>query len=262
MYKQIQCRPTSILQKDDIVQSDEDALEAFKVYSSPSKGDEGMDSSIAATTAFTRSFLEWEETMMAEAAEARYRFATRFEYPSLWETEEMVEELRQKLGICIQESITSPLGDPDREKPRVTVAQYSSVLACSRIAHLEALARAWQEKHKRRRDVDAQLLEEHVRVTTAGEKEDDAEVDYNPDDEELAQEKVLPPREVFQKIVFLPTAEEQKNSFWLNFKKCEASMWKTFLMKAGWKWVHLKKPQHCAESSLTNCTAFLQHWTV
>ena len=213
MYKQIQCRPTSILQKDDIVQSDEDALEAFKVYSSPSKGDEGMDSSIAATTAFTRSFLEWEETMMAEAAEARYRFATRFEYPSLWETEEMVEELRRKLGICIQESITSPLGDPDREKPRVTVAQYSSVLACSRIAHLEALARAWQEKHKRRRDVDAQLLEEHVRVTTAGEKEDDAEVDYNPDDEELAQEKVLPPREVFQKIVFLPTAEEQKNSF-------------------------------------------------
>ena len=98
MYKQIQCRPTSILQKDGVGQSEEQALvEAFKLYSSPSKGCEGMDSSIAATTAFTRSFLEWEETMMVEAAEARYRFAARFEYPSLWETKEMVGELRRRV---------------------------------------------------------------------------------------------------------------------------------------------------------------------
>ena len=234
MYKQIQCRPTSILQKDGIVQSDEEALvEAFKLYSSPIKGREGMDSSIAATTAFTRSFLEWEETMMIEAAEARYRFAARFEYPSLWETEEMVEELRRKLGLYIGESITSPLGDPDREKPRVTVAQYSSMLACSRMAHLEGLARARQEKHKRRRDVDAQLLEEHVKITTAGEQEDAAEVDYNAEDEELAEEKVLAPREVFQKIVFLPTPEEQKKLLLFEFQARRSQYVKDFLAE-GW----------------------------
>ena len=103
------------------------------------------------------------------------------------------------------------------------------MLACSRIAHLEGLARARQEKHKRRRDVDAQLLEEHVKVTTAGEKEDDAEVDYNPDDEELADEKVLPPREVFQPIVFFPTDEEQKKLLQFEFQARRSQYVKDFL---------------------------------
>ena len=96
-----------------------------------------MDNSIAATTAFTRAYLEWEEDMMKEAATARYRFAARFEYPSLWETKEMVEALRWKLEMVMGEELPQPILDPDREKPRATVEQYSSMLAESRVAHLE-----------------------------------------------------------------------------------------------------------------------------
>lgn len=138
MYKQIQCRPTRILQLEDSdLSQDELVMKAFALYSSPVKGSAGMDNSIAATTAFTRAFLEWEEDMVQEAATARYRFATRFEYPSLWETKEMFEALHWKLEAVMGEELPQPSLDPDRKKPRATVAQYSSMLAESRIAHLE-----------------------------------------------------------------------------------------------------------------------------
>ena len=138
MYKQIQCRPTRILQVEGSeLSQDELVLQAFALYSSPLKGSAGMDNSIAATTAFTRAFLEWEEEMVQEAATARYRFASRFEYPSLWETKEMFEALQWKLEAVMGEELPHPCLDPDREKPRATVAQYSSMLAESRVAHLE-----------------------------------------------------------------------------------------------------------------------------
>ena len=71
MYKQIQCRPTRILQVEDSeLSQDELVMKAFALYSSPVKGSAGMDNSIAATTAFTRAFLEWEEDMVQEAATA------------------------------------------------------------------------------------------------------------------------------------------------------------------------------------------------
>ena len=55
MYKQVQCRPTGIEQEPGEELSDEDlVLKAFRRYSSPEKGSDGMDNSIAATTAFTR----------------------------------------------------------------------------------------------------------------------------------------------------------------------------------------------------------------
>ena len=143
MYKQIQCRPTRILQVEDSeLSQDELVMKAFALYSSPVKGSAGMDNSIAATTAFTRAFLEWEEDMVQEAATARYRFATRFEYPSLWETKEMFEALHWKLEAVMGEELPQPSPDKDRKKPRATVAQYSSMLAESRIAHLEG----WLER--------------------------------------------------------------------------------------------------------------------
>ena len=143
MYKQIQCRPTRILQLEDSdLSQDELVMKAFALYSSPVKGSAGMDNSIAATTAFTRAFLEWEEDMVQEAATARYRFATRFEYPSLWETKEMFEALHWKLEAVMGEELPQPSLDLDRKKPRATVAQYSSMLAESRIAHLEG----WLER--------------------------------------------------------------------------------------------------------------------
>ena len=141
MYKQIQCRPTRILPvAGEELSQEELVLKAFALFSSPTKGSAGMDNSVAATTAFTRAYLEWEEDMTKEAATARYRFAARFEYPSLWETKEMVEALRWKLEMVMGEELPQPILDPDREKPRATVEQYSSMLAESRVAHLEGWA--------------------------------------------------------------------------------------------------------------------------
>ena len=82
------------------------------------------------------------------------------------------------------------------------------MLAESRIAHLEGLARARQQKPKRRRDTDARLYEEYVKITTAGEKDDDEAAD-NPE-EEMEVSVATKPSEVFQPIVFQANAEEQK----------------------------------------------------
>ena len=48
---------------------------------------------------------------------------------------------------------------------------------------MTGLARARQHRHKRSRDVDAELLEEYVKIRTAGEK-DDEDIGDNPDEEE------------------------------------------------------------------------------
>ena len=49
----------------------------------------------------------------------------------------MFEALHWKLEAVMGEELPQPSLDPDRKKPRATVAQYSSMLAESRIAHLE-----------------------------------------------------------------------------------------------------------------------------
>ena len=138
MYKQVQCRPTrrqGVLGEE--LSEEQLVLRAFALFSSPRKSAPGMGNSEAATTAFTRAYLEWEEDMVKEAAIARFRFADRFEYPSLWETEEMVARLEWQLQQTTDEELVQPMMDPDRSKPRATVAQYSSMLAESRVAHLE-----------------------------------------------------------------------------------------------------------------------------
>ena len=146
LYKQVQCRPTAVDPGDSWDHAAETlVLDAFKTYSTPKKRIRGEDLSETAAVAFTRSFLEWQE-MKKEAAIARHRFAARLEFPSLWETSEMVSVLEEKLSLATGTTVTTPAEDPDRLKPRCTAAQYSSLLAESRIAHLEGLARARQQK--------------------------------------------------------------------------------------------------------------------
>eukprot|EP00435_Cladocopium_sp_Y103_P020412 s4911_g5.t1 len=50
------------------------------------------------------------------------------------------KEEEDKLEKATGSTVTTPATDPDRRKPRCTAAQYSSLLAESRIAHLEGLA--------------------------------------------------------------------------------------------------------------------------
>ena len=96
MYKQVQCRPTAILADENVEQDAETlVLEAFKHYSTPKKRVPGEDMSETAAVAFTRSLLEWQDDMKREATIARYRFAARQQYPSLWETAEMVALLEE-----------------------------------------------------------------------------------------------------------------------------------------------------------------------
>ena len=93
----------------------------------------------------------------------------------------------------------------ERQPPRATVAMYSSILASERVVNLESLARARQEKPKKRRDVDQYLQQDFVKITTAGEG-DDVSVDGER------------PATVFQPIVHRPSAEEQRRLLQLGYQ--------------------------------------------
>ena len=93
---------------------------------------------------------------------------------------------------------------------------------------MTGLARAWQHRQKRSRDVDAELLEEYVKIRTAGEK-DDEDIGDNPDEEEKMPETILRPHEVFQKISFRPNDEEQKKLLMFEFQARRSQYVKDFL---------------------------------
>ena len=96
------------------------------------------------------------------------------------------------------------------------------------------MARARQHRHKRSRDVDAELLEEFVKVTTAGER-DDEDAGENPEHDELPPEKTLRPDEVFQKISFRPDMEEQKKLLLFQFQARQNQYVKDFLAESWMK---------------------------
>ena len=75
----------------------------------------------------------------------------------------------------------------------MTVRQYSSMLAVERVANLENLARARQQRPKRRGDVDMYLQEDFVRVRTEGEDTGDR-VEVDPMEDLTAQRLRAPGR--------------------------------------------------------------------
>ena len=91
----------------------------------------------------------WVTTFCDEQAtaalEGRRRFLARFEYPSIWETQEMQEHLEYL--YTIDASLEADLGatheddtaphDPDADKPRVTVAQYVAPIGQEVVFNLE-----------------------------------------------------------------------------------------------------------------------------
>ena len=58
--------------------------------------------------------------------------------------------------------------DADARKPRVTVQQYSALVGEDVAYHLEALARARVEKHKRMYQTDQEIHQHFVKMTTGG----------------------------------------------------------------------------------------------
>lgn len=211
MYKQIQCRPFAV-QTDGACEQTmaELVVNAFATLSQPQKSPPARDLSVQAATAFTQCYTEWAEEMETEAQMARFRFGQRFEFPSLWETQEMVDLLTEKLAILSDDGVPAIPRDFDAKKPRCTVAMYSSMLAQQRVANLEGLARARQSKPKRRRDLDAQLYEEYVKVTTAGEGDNDVLDADNEEELDTLLQDTLKPTEVFQPIRLKTSIEEQR----------------------------------------------------
>ena len=238
MYKQVQCRPVGVhlVKEVDIQHTEEElVLNAFKIFSTPAAdtGDVRLDRSRQGHTAFTKSFLEWKCGMEKEAQLARHRFAERYEYPSLWETQEMITELESRYSRYLDAETLPPTEqDFDLGKPRCAVSMYSSLLAQQRIANLEGLARARQHKPKRRRDEDAHLHEEYVKMHTLGGADDvGADGDNDENLEALVEETSVVKKEVFPPIGLRLTAEEQKQLLRFDLQGRKNDYVKTFLQE-------------------------------
>lgn len=220
MYKQLQCRPVAV--SECLVpgtSAEELVIEAFKMFSRP-REPKTKNASLAAATAFTESYLEWFAEAQTAADEGRLRFAERQEYPSLWETEELQAAMQEKLELAQEERgeqepvVSAGLA---QRGPRATVAMYSSMQALERVVNLESLARARQEKPKKRRDVDQYLQQDFVKITTAGEVED-VDVDNEEEDEEAQQEGPKRPSAVFQVITYWPNEAERRRLLELGYQ--------------------------------------------
>ena len=159
MYKQIQCRPIGVpVEVDPDATAEELVLACYAPLFSPAKPG-AVDVSVAAAIAFTEAFLEWFRGVQEVVLRAQHRLGQRQEYPSLWETVEMQEELKYKLELVTNGSLPEVAWDPDAEKPRLTVAEYNALMAVSRVENLEGLARARRSRPRRRRDEDGRLQE-------------------------------------------------------------------------------------------------------
>ena len=109
---------------------------------------------------------------------------------------------------------------------------YSSLLASQRVANLEGLARARQSKQKRRREEDAHLHEEYVKINaTGGTDPDDPHAD-NDEDVEAVMQQTLCPSEVFQPIRLETSLEEQKKLLNFQLQGRQNQYTKDFLQQA------------------------------
>ena len=149
LYKQLLLRPLAVSPTEE--PEDERMLKAFAPMSSVLES-EVADKNRRGQTAFTRMWLSYFAGAGKQAVEAERRFLSRYEWPSLWETEEMQLELhsRKLEQACVGDVQDSRLRedslDPphchDRIKPRATVEMYVSLVATQVAPNLEGIALA------------------------------------------------------------------------------------------------------------------------
>ena len=74
--------------------------------------------------------------------------------------------------------------DPDAHKQRATVLQYGALIGEEVASHLEGLARARMEKHKRLYQTDQEIHEQYVKLATGGGEgaQDDGADEVGPDE--------------------------------------------------------------------------------
>ena len=169
MYKQILLRPTAVVLSDE--PQDVRLVKAFQQFCAYNH-DQAKSS--AGANAFTRNWLAFAEQQDAQALIARHRFLARYEWPSLWETQELQDELYM---IWLQESDDMEEAPPcdavpeychDREKPRATLQQYVALVGTEVALNLEGIARARLEKRPRQYQSDAAVHQAYMQTTTGG----------------------------------------------------------------------------------------------
>ena len=132
--------------------------------------------------AFTSAWLDYAKKQQVLATDAMRRFLDRHEFMSLWETGEMHDELErmweesQNTNIetaekgdnmrCEEPAATMP--DPDLDKLRATVRQYSALIGQQVALNLEGLARARVEMHTRNYQSDAEIHQSYITASSGG----------------------------------------------------------------------------------------------
>ena len=90
MYKQLLLRPSAMAYSDSLTE-ERAVFEMFSHLCSPLP--EGCREYFSPATAFSANWMRHQRAMEVDAAEGRRRFLDRYEYPFLWETEEVTAAL-------------------------------------------------------------------------------------------------------------------------------------------------------------------------
>ena len=113
----------------------------------------------------------------------------RHEFPSLWETQEIQNELldmknraEQMDSQCGYASAATGNRDPDAGKPRATVCQYAALMGEIVATNLEGLARARLEKKPRAHQTHAEIHQSYIVATSGGPRGPDDEPEGGPAD--------------------------------------------------------------------------------
>ena len=202
MYKQLVLRPIAVPESDEPL--DIRLKEAFAPFCAGANGRE----------AFTEGWLQFSAEQREHARAARTHFLSRYEWPSAWETLEVHQRLydmyTRKQADDTEETDEFVNHGPepdwchDRDKPRATVREYTSLIGEDVAANLEAIARARKERRPRQYQSDAAVHEAYLKVTTGGgDVAGDGEGDAEP-----AEEAPRPAKDFFEPLPWNITSHE------------------------------------------------------
>ena len=229
MYKQLLLRPMAV--KAGAEPDEDRLLDAFACMCMPEdqvfmQSASGMQHARAAATCFSRSWQQWASHQKDSALQGRLRFLSRYEWPSIWETQEVQDRLfdlwtesEVKNDDLVCEEANEDLHDHDSGKPRATMQQYASIIGQEVAANLEGLARARLEKHPRAYQTDAEIHESYTKIVYGGEDgvgDGEADGDPLPESGKPARSKVFQPLgkldEVKQRLIINFQTRSRLNS--------------------------------------------------
>ena len=208
LYKQLLLRPLGVSAGEE--PEDVRLVRAFAPLCSV-RPTSTQSRSAAGATAFTQNWVAFAETQGRLALEARYRHMHRYEWPSLWESAEVHDELArmQAEEAAGGDPECVSVGDPeichDKDKPRATVEQYVALVGEDVATNLEGVARASREKRPRQYQSDAAIHHAYMRSTVGG---GDGMGDGDQDDVEAAQDSVKPASAYFEPLPWGLVSEE------------------------------------------------------